>query len=166
MKTKSSKKRKESNYGVMRLEQRMLAKADEEMQRRVFDGATAEQLLKYDADFEQWAHQNQLPPSGEGWRVWLMMAGRGFGKTRAGAEWIFRLANGKPGVRVALIGATIADARSIMVEGVSGLVSVARRHRRRLNWEPPAMWSTPFPSPFSASCAPGTGHRWTRSRTP
>jgi phage terminase large subunit-like protein len=120
----------------MRHEQLMLAKATEETQRRVLDGATAEQLLKYDADFEQWAHTNQLPPNGEGWRVWLMMAGRGFGKTRAGAEWIFRLANGKPGVRVALIGATINDARSIMVEGVSGLVSVAKRHRRRLNWEP------------------------------
>jgi phage terminase large subunit-like protein len=65
-----------------------------------------------------------------------MMAGRGFGKTRAGAEWIFRLANGKPGVRVALIGANIADARTIMVEGVSGLLSVARRYRRRLHWEP------------------------------
>src|SRR5206468_6690802 len=43
---------------------------------------------------------------------------------------------GKAGVHVALIGATIADARSIMVEGVSGLLSIARRHRRRLNWEP------------------------------
>ena len=83
-----------------------------------------------------WAHENQLPPSGEGWRVWLMMAGRGFGKTRAGAEWIHRLANGKAGVRVALVGATIADARSIMVEGVSGLLSIARRYRRRLHWEP------------------------------
>ena len=117
-------------------EQRMLADATEEQQRRVIDGATVESLLKYDADFETWAHRNQLPPGGEGWRIWLMLAGRGFGKTRAGAEWIFRLANGKPGVRVALVGATIGDARSIMVEGVSGLVSVARRYRRRLTWEP------------------------------
>jgi phage terminase large subunit-like protein len=43
-----------------------------------------------------------------------MMAGRGFGKTRAGAEWIFRLSNSRPKVRIVLIGATIADARSIM----------------------------------------------------
>ena len=117
-------------------EQRMLAQATEEQQRRALDGATAESLLKYDADFETWAHRNQLPPNGEGWRTWLMMAGRGFGKTRAGAEWIFRLANGKPGVRVALVGATIGDARTIMVEGVSGLVTVARRYRRKLSWEP------------------------------
>jgi phage terminase large subunit-like protein len=114
----------------------ILANATEEQQHRAFEHATAEQLLKLDTDFEQWAHKNQLPPNGEGWRVWLMMAGRGFGKTRAGAEWIFRLANGKPGVRVALVGGTIAEARSIMVEGVSGLLSVAKRFRRRLRWEP------------------------------
>ncbi len=114
----------------------MMAKATEEQQRKVIEQATPEHLLKWDADFEHWAHENQLPPNGEGWRTWLMMAGRGFGKTRAGAEWIFRLANARPGVRIALVGATIADARSIMVEGVSGLLSVARHNRRRLNWEP------------------------------
>lgn len=113
-----------------------LANVTEEQQRRALRNATPEQLLKLDADFETWAHRNQLPPNGEGWRVWLMMAGRGFGKTRAGAEWIYRLASGKAGVRVALVGASIGDARSIMVEGVSGLLSVARRHRRRLSWEP------------------------------
>ena len=95
-----------------------------------------EHALRLDADFETWAHANQLPPDGEGWRVWLMMAGRGFGKTRAGAEWIHRLGSGKPGVRIALVGATIADARSIMVEGVSGLINVARRYKRRIMWEP------------------------------
>jgi len=65
-----------------------------------------------------------------------MLAGRGFGKTRAGSEWIFRLANARPKVRIALVGATIAEARSIMVEGVSGLITVARQYRRKLNWEP------------------------------
>src|SRR5438270_12132410 len=136
MKRKSSGKRKEPGYGVLRHEMDLMANATEELQRRILEGATAESLLKYDADFETWAHKSQLPPSGEGWRTWLMLAGRGFGKTRAGAEWIYRLANGKPGLRVALVGATIGDARSIMVEGVSGLVSVARRYRRRLSWEP------------------------------
>ena len=97
---------------------------------------SVERALKYDADFEQWAHANQLPPNGEGWRTWLMMAGRGFGKTRAGAEWIFRIANSRPGVRIALVGGTIAEARSIMVEGVSGLLSVGRRVRKKMRWEP------------------------------
>src|SRR5438270_9774568 len=136
MKRKSSGKRKEPGYGVLRHEMDLMANATEELQRRILEGATAERLLKWDADFEHWAHKNQLPPNGEGWRIWLMMAGRGFGKTRAGAEWIFRLANGKPGVRLALVGGTIAEARSIMIEGVSGLLSVAKRCRRRLNWEP------------------------------
>jgi phage terminase large subunit-like protein len=131
-----SRKRDHSNYEVMRREKTALIEATEERQRRAINNLTVEDALRLDADFELWAHENQLPPNGEGWRIWLMMAGRGFGKTRAGAEWIFRLANGKPKVRVALVGASIADARSIMVEGVSGLLSVARRCRRRLNWEP------------------------------
>ena len=114
----------------------MLTNATEEQQRQIFKGATVERLLAFDADFETWAHQNQLPPPTEGWRTWLLMAGRGFGKTRAGAEWIFKLANGKPNMRIALVGATIGDARSIMVEGVSGLLAVAGRYRRRLLWEP------------------------------
>jgi len=119
----------------MRHETAILRDATEEQQRRIFENATPEKLLALDADFEMWAHKNQLPPSGEGWRVWLMMAGRGFGKTRAGAEWIFRLGSVKP-VKIALVGATIADARSIMVEGVSGLLSVGHRYRKRLRWEP------------------------------
>ena len=131
-----SRKRNYRNYEAGRHEMAIMANASEEEQRKAIENATVEQLLNWDADFESWAHKNQLPPSGEGWRTWLMMAGRGFGKTRAGAEWIFRLANGKPKVRVALVGATVADARSIMVEGVSGLLSVARRYRRKLSWEP------------------------------
>src|SRR5437868_12554967 len=131
-----SRKRKERGYGVLAHEMAIMAKATAEEQRKALEKSTAEQLLKWDADFEHWAHDNQLPPADEGWRTWLMMAGRGFGKTRAGAEWIHRLADAKPGVRVALVGGTIAEARSIMVEGVSGLLGVARRHRRRLVWEP------------------------------
>ena len=114
----------------------ILKKATEEQQRRVFKHATVEQLTKFDCDFEMWANEKQLPPSSDGWRTWLMMAGRGFGKTRAGAEWIFRLANENRGVRVALIGASIGDARSIMVEGVSGILAIARNRRTRVRWEP------------------------------
>jgi phage terminase large subunit-like protein len=92
-------------------------------------------LLLLDAQFEMWAQSGQLPPRGEGWRVWLMMAGRGFGKTRAGAEWVHGLAmTGRK--RIALVGASIDEARSIMVEGVSGLLAVARRHGVKLRWEP------------------------------
>ena len=85
--------------------------------------------------FEVWAANGQIEPSEMGWRVWLMMAGRGFGKTRAGAEWVHRLAlTGRK--RFALVGASIDDARSVMIEGVSGLLAVARRFRTNVRWEP------------------------------
>jgi phage terminase large subunit-like protein len=113
-----------------------LARADVEVRRRIIAKMIWQDVLKMDAEYERWVDQGQLEPSGDGWRTWLMMAGRGFGKTRAGAEWVFGLANSRPGVRIALIGATIGDARSIMVEGVSGLLSVAQARRRKVNWEP------------------------------
>jgi phage terminase large subunit-like protein len=115
---------------------RLLASASEEHQRKAIESLTVDRLLALDAEFECWAHANQLPPKSDGWRTWLMMAGRGFGKTRAGAEWIFKLADGKPKLRIALVGGTIAEARNIMVEGVSGLLGIGRRKRRKLRWEP------------------------------
>jgi phage terminase large subunit-like protein len=116
--------------------ERLLA-AEPEERRRIILRMTPDDLLRLDQAFEIWAHKAQLPPPGEGWRVWLMMAGRGFGKTRAGAEWVHGIAARKPGIRVALVGASIGDARSIMVEGVSGLLNVAsHRGRRRIAWEP------------------------------
>src|SRR5579884_1617708 len=96
---------------------------------------TPADLLAIDADFESWAHKNQLPPPDKSWRNWLMMAGRVFGKTRAGAEWIDGLARSRPGVRIALIGATIDEARRVMVEGVSGVLAVAERNGSRVEWE-------------------------------
>ena len=70
-----------------------------------------------------WAHGGQMPPPGD-WRVWLLQAGRGFGKTRAGAEWVRAMARAVPEARIALVGATIEDARKVMVEGPSGIVAV------------------------------------------
>jgi phage terminase large subunit-like protein len=96
-----------------------------------------EEVLLLDALFEAWASEGQLPPGGEGWRTWLMIAGRGFGKTRAGAEWVQALATrgGMP-VRIALVGATEAEVRAVMVEGPSGILKAAwSRHDRPL-WEP------------------------------
>lgn len=113
-----------------------LARASPEDQVRIVNAMSPIELLRLDACFEAWAHESQLPPNGEGWRVWLMMAGRGFGKTRAGAEWINGLANARPGLRIALVGATLHDARSIMVEGASGLLRVARLNGVRIGWEP------------------------------
>jgi phage terminase large subunit-like protein len=113
-----------------------LAYADVEVRQRIIASMAWQDLLETDADFERWAHEGQLPPQAQGWRTWLMMAGRGFGKTRAGAEWIEKLAKSRPGVRIALAGATIDEARRVMVEGVSGILSVAKRNRSRVRWEP------------------------------
>ncbi|PZU08994.1 MAG: ATP-binding protein [Sphingobium sp.] len=85
------------------------------------DAGGAERLL---AEWRFVARPAQLPPPGE-WRIWLMMAGRGFGKTRAGAEWVRGIAEADPRARIALVGATLGEARAVMVEGASGLLSVA-----------------------------------------
>jgi phage terminase large subunit-like protein len=74
-------------------------------------------------DWRRLARESQLPPSGD-WRVWLVLAGRGFGKTRCGAEWVRELAEGRRARRIALIGPTAADVRRTMIEGQSGLLSV------------------------------------------
>lgn len=113
---------------------RLAAMSDEELAAWLAK-CSPNDLLILDAAFEMWAQQGQLPPQSDGWRVWLMMAGRGFGKTRAGAEWIHGLAMAGPR-RIALVGATIDEARRVMVEGMSGLLAVARRNRVRLYWEP------------------------------
>lgn len=63
----------------------------------------------------------QLPPPGD-WTIWAILAGRGFGKTRAGAEWVHSLAMQAPR-RFALVGSSLDAARAVMVEGESGLLA-------------------------------------------
>lgn len=92
-------------------------------------------------DWQRWARPNQRPPQGD-WRIWMILAGRGFGKTRAGAEWVRSIAESEPDARIALVAANLAEARSVMVEGPSGLLAIARPSRRptyepslrRLTW--------------------------------
>ncbi|WP_293874146.1 MULTISPECIES: terminase family protein [unclassified Sphingomonas] len=72
-----------------------------------------------------WARPGQVAPAGDDWRIWLIRAGRGFGKTRAGAEWVTGLAD-DPEALIALVGATAADVRRVMIEGPSGLRAVAK----------------------------------------
>ena len=78
--------------------------------------------------FEFWALEHQLPPAGD-WRSWVILGGRGAGKTRAGAEWVRASVEGalplSPGRcrRVALVGETLDQAREVMVFGDSGLLA-------------------------------------------
>ncbi len=70
-----------------------------------------------------WARETQLAPDGD-WAVWLLMAGRGFGKTRCGAEWVRGMVESKKAGRIALVGPTAGDTRDVMVEGESGLLNI------------------------------------------
>jgi phage terminase large subunit-like protein len=85
--------------------------------------------------FEAWAHAHQLPPDGC-WRTWVILGGRGAGKTRAGAEWIRTGVEGaKPltagrARRLALIGETYDQVRDVMIEGDSGILACSPPDRR------------------------------------
>ncbi len=83
----------------------------------------AQALIHWLYDWPFWARPAQLPPPGD-WRIWLIMAGRGFGKTRSGAEWIRAMAQSQPRARLALVAATYAEGRAVMIEGESGLLNI------------------------------------------
>ncbi len=95
--------------------------------------------LRYEWAF--WARPNQIPPEGD-WTTWLILAGRGFGKTRMGAEWVRKVANENPGCRIALVAETAADGRDVMVQGESGLIAIDpdlnedsyQKTNRKLTW--------------------------------
>ncbi|MDB5654305.1 MAG: hypothetical protein JWQ94_1918 [Tardiphaga sp.] len=124
----------------------------EDEQRYLMQRMTLGEMHDLDAHWELFAHAHQLPPAaaanGAPWLTWLMIGGRGAGKTRAGAEWVRAQAMGRgPGgrerqMRIALVGETEHDVREVMIEGVSGLLAVHPRHerpqwlpsRRRLQW--------------------------------
>lgn len=88
-----------------------------------------------------WARPEQLAPLGL-WLIWLVLAGRGFGKTRTGAEFVREeVEQGRAG-RIALVSPTAGDARDVLVEGDSGLLAISPNHfrphyepsKRRLTW--------------------------------
>lgn len=87
--------------------------------------------------FDFWAMPHQIAPKGD-WRTWVILGGRGAGKTRAGAEWVRKMVEGPtphaPGAarRVALVGETMDQAREVMVFGDSGILSVCPDDRRPL----------------------------------
>jgi phage terminase large subunit-like protein len=108
---------------------------------RALKDLSEEQAREFAHHWRLWARREQLPPPGE-WGTWLIMAGRGFGKTRAGAEWVRETAAADPAARIALVAASLGEARAVMVEGESGLLAVCPpRSRpvfepslRRLTW--------------------------------
>jgi phage terminase large subunit-like protein len=112
-----------------------LARAPVGIQARVLRTLTAPQKRELGQRWREWSLPGQRPPPGD-WRTWMIMAGRGYGKTRAGAEWVSALARTGPW-RIALVGGSIDEVRRVMVEGESGLLAVARAEEKVV-WAPTA----------------------------
>ncbi len=110
-----------------------------EVQDRFLNELSEGALLALPYLFEFWAMEHQLPPDG-GWKTWVILGGRGAGKTRAGAEWVRSEVEGArpldPGRsrRVALVGETIEQAVTVMIEGESGILACSPPDRRPL-WD-------------------------------
>jgi len=119
---------------------------------KCYNDLSIEALEAFAFDWQIWARDDQLPPPfcsrDKPWHIWLLLGGRGAGKTRAGAEWVRSMALGKapitqePAARIALVGETLGDVRRTMVEGVSGLLAIHpacerplfEPSKRRLTW--------------------------------
>lgn len=99
--------------------QRMARKVDVDA---YIDNLTNSELLALCYDWKIVARESQLPP-GRDWRGWLLLAGRGAGKTRAGVEWVIDPELLVPDDRIALVAPTAADARDVMVKGESGILA-------------------------------------------
>lgn len=95
-----------------------------------------------DWDWRTHARENQLPPEGIWWRIWLLLAGRGFGKTRTIMEFVRMMVEIGLAFRIALVAATAADARDVLVEGPAGILAISPKWnkptysptKRRLDW--------------------------------
>jgi phage terminase large subunit-like protein len=124
--------------------------------------ADAEELLY---DWRLWARPEQLAPA-SAWWLWMVEAGRGFGKTRSGAQWVIHKAHEMPRSRGALVGRTAADVRDTMIEGESGILACSppwRRPRyepskRRLTW-PNGSMATAY-SADEPNLLRGPQHHW------
>lgn len=100
----------------------LLAKLPSEERQALINGLSEAEKAALRWDWKFWARPNQIAPEGN-WNTWLVLAGRGFGKTRMGSEWLRKIALENPGCRIALVGETAADVRDVMILGDSGLIA-------------------------------------------
>ena len=116
-----------------------IVSADVEVQHEFLSELDEGELLALPFLFEFWAMAHQLPPEGA-WRTWVILGGRGAGKTRAGAEWVRTMVEGARPLdkgkcrRVALVGETIEQVREVMIFGESGILACSPEDRRPV-WE-------------------------------
>ena len=117
----------------------MIASLEPEDRIQFLNSLSSAELLALPYLFDFWAHDHQLPPEGD-WRSWVILGGRGAGKTRAGAEWVRSEVEGALPLdagrctRVALVGETIEQAREVMVFGDSGILACSPPDRKPI-WE-------------------------------
>ena len=119
----------------------LLALLPQHARELALEALSDEALASLPYSWEFLARPNQRTPPGD-WRIWLIMAGRGWGKTRCGAEFVRARVESGECRRIALVGRTAADVRDVMAEGPSGLVAVSspgmkpvyEPSKRRLIW--------------------------------
>ena len=95
-----------------------------EEQKKFLEQFTIEEIQAMQDDWSLKLRREQFPPEHDDWKVWYINAGRGFGKTVAGSNWV-NIEAEKEKVRIALIGPTSADCRDVMVEGPTGIMATA-----------------------------------------
>ena len=131
----------------MNLNAAMVASLTLDERKRLFAGLSPAQLEAHLYNWKHWGRAEQQTPPGD-WHIWLILAGRGAGKTRSGAEWVRSTVCGSTPLaagqykRFAIIAETAADARDVIVEGDSGILAVHppafrpkfERTKRRLTW--------------------------------
>lgn len=118
-------------------------------QLKLIHSLSEEKLLSLRYAWEVWARDAQLPPPGA-WLTWLVLAGRGYGKSRTGAEFVKWKIETKQWNRVALVARTASDVRDVVVEGESGILKVSHPSfyptyepsKRRLTWPNGAIATT------------------------
>ena len=109
--------------------------------REFYASLTLPEKQRFPRRWHYWGRDGQRPPLGD-WRLWVLCAGRGFGKTRTGAEWVNETARLNRHARIALVAASLPEARAVMVEGESGILAHANPKKRpkfepslrRLTW--------------------------------
>lgn len=107
----------------------------------VYEQLTEEERQQLKYIWRAWARPSQLAPPGD-WLVWLMLAGRGWGKTRSAGEFVIEEVKAGRAKRIGMIAKTPANARDVMVEGESGLLNISspdfmpnyEPSKRRITW--------------------------------
>jgi phage terminase large subunit-like protein len=101
---------------------------------RVLRDVPPEAVRGFGEAWDWQAFRGQREPPGD-WRIWLLMAGRGFGKTRAGSEWVLARVRERPGTSIALVGGNLGEVERVMVAGPSGILRTAAFDERPV-WRP------------------------------